>query len=338
MRAWQVEGAFGLENLVTTERSTPAATGSRVVMKVDAASLNFRDLLMVKGLYNPRQPLPLIPLSDGAGTLVEVGPDVKDLAVGERVCTLFAQGWDCGPLRPETRKYTLGGPLDGTLAQYVELDASGVIPHPQHLNAAEASTLPCAALTAWSALFVHGDLKADDTVLLLGTGGVSIFALQFAVALGARVIITSSCDQKLERATMLGATHTINYRQTPEWGRKVRELTDGTGADLVVEVGGAGTFAQSLRAVRTQGTIALIGVLAGGRSQLDLTPVLMNQVRVQGVFVGHRQSFAMMNRFIEEHAMTPSLDRSFSFSEAPAAFEYAGRGEHVGKITIEELH
>lgn len=338
MRAWEVQNRFGLDNLRCAERERPIPAADEVLVKLEAASLNYRDLLMVEGQYNPRQPLPFIPLSDGAGTVVEVGDSVEGLKVGQRVCPLFAQDWADGPMRHPILQSTLGGPLDGTLTQYFRAKASGLIATPEHLDSRASSTLPCAALTAWSALFVHGDLQPGQTVLLLGTGGVSIFALQFAVAAGAHVIITSSQDEKLARARELGAAETINYRDIPDWGREVRRITGKRGVDLVVEVGGAGTFKQSARAVTTGGRIALIGVLAGGRSEVDLTPILMNQVRVQGVFVGHASSFRAMNHFMSEHQIYPIIDRSFPFSRAPEAFSYAKEGAHIGKIILEDFH
>jgi len=338
MKAWEVQGQFGIENLTCVEREKPTAAADEVLVKIEATSLNYRDLLMVKGEYNPRQPLPLVPLSDGAGTVVEVGESVQGFEVGQRVCPLFAQDWPDGPMRHQALRTTLGGPLDGTLTQYFCAKESGLVAAPEHLSSTEASTLPCAALTAWSALFVHGELQPGQTVLLLGTGGVSTFALQFAVAAGAHVIITSSQNDKLTRARELGAAETINYRDLPEWGREVRSLTAKRGVDLVVEVGGAGTFKQSARAVTTGGRIALIGVLAGGRSEVDLTPILMNQVRVQGVFVGHASSFRAMNKFMSEHQIHPIIDRSFPFDHAPEAFSYAQEGAHIGKIILEDFH
>ncbi len=302
-------------------------------MAVRAVSLNFRDLLMVRGRYNPRQPLPLIPCSDGVGEVVALGAGVSGVKLGDRVAGLFAQDWASGEPSKPAFSSTLGGPRDGMLAARVVLPAHGVAPVPSHLEDAEAATLPCAALTAWSALVTLGGVKAGDTVLVQGTGGVSIFALQFAQLLGARVIATSSSDAKLERVRAMGAWRTINYRTTPDWGKVARKLSAG-GVDHVVEVGGAGTLQQSIRAVRPGGRISLIGVLAGGASDLNMTPVLMQQIRIQGVFVGHREGFLAMCRAIEQHAMRPVVDRVFAFEEARAAFEHLASGQHFGKVCI----
>jgi NADPH:quinone reductase-like Zn-dependent oxidoreductase len=299
-----------------------------------AASLNFRDLLTVTGRYNPRQPLPLVPCSDGAGEVVAVGEGVRRVAVGDRVATLFAQGWISGEPDRDKLRSTLGGPLDGTLAELMVLDQNGVVRVPDHLSDEEAAALPCAAVTAWSALTTPGPTGAGEVVVAQGTGGVSLFALQLAGLLGARVIVTSSNDEKLERARELGAWATINYNQRPDWGKEVRTLTAGRGADLIVEVGGAGTLAQSLDAVRIGGRIALIGVLSGTAANVDVIPILMKQIRIQGLLVGHREGFESMNRAIEHHGMHPVIDRVFAFDEVRAALEHMAGGKHFGKICI----
>ena len=299
-----------------------------------AASPNYRDLLMVLGQYNPKQPLPLIPGSDGVGQVVARGQGVERVQVGDRVAPIFAQRWISGRPTTEALRSTLGGPLDGTLTEYLALQESGVVHVPRHLSDEEAATLPCAGLTAWNALVTHGDVKPGDTVLVQGTGGVSIFALQFALLLGARVIVTSSSDEKLERARTLGAWETINYRSLPNWGREARRLADDRGVDLVVEVGGAGTLAQSLAAVRPGGRISLIGVLAGGAAEINIIPILMRQIRVQGILVGHRESFEAMNRAIEIHRLRPAVSRVFPLDETRAALQHLAAGEHFGKIAI----
>lgn len=335
MRAWQIEGEFGLDNLVLSERPTPEPGPGEVRVRLEAVSLNSRDLQMVEGAYNPRQPLPLVPCSDGAGVVEALGDAVEGIEVGERVATMMTPRWVAGEPRREVIRATLGGPLEGTLAESVVLPASGAVPYPDHLSPVEAATLPVAGLTAWSALVVHGGVTAGQTVLALGTGGVSIFALQLAQLLGARVIVTSSNDAKLERALELGAWRGINYRDTPEWGRAVQELTGGEGADLVVEVGGADTLPQSIRAVAIGGTIALIGVVSSRRGPLNVVPVFMRQVRLQGVLVGHRQSLEAMSRAVARHEMRPVVDRTFPFDEAPAAMRYLEGGSHMGKVCIE---
>ncbi len=333
LRAWEVEGAFGLDRLRLGLRADPEPAAGELLLRLRAASLNYRDLMMVEGRYNPRQPLPLVPCSDGVGEVVAVGPEVRGFVRGDRVCPLFAPGWLAGTPDRDRMRSTLGGPLDGTLRERMTVAAESVVRPPAHLTDAEAATLPCAAVTAWSALVLHGHLRAGETVLVLGTGGVAIFALQIALLHGARVIVTSSSDAKLERARALGAWETINYRREPAWGRRVRELS-GEGVDHVVEVGGAGTLAESLRAVRLGGTIHLIGVLAASEAPLSIVPIFMQQVRVQGVFVGHKETFEALDRAFALHRTRPMVDRVFAFEEAPAAFDHLASGRHFGKVCV----
>ncbi|MGH9361886.1 MAG: zinc-dependent alcohol dehydrogenase family protein [Thermoanaerobaculia bacterium] len=326
--------AWGLENLVLAERPEPAPGPGQVVVRHHAASLNYRDLLLVRGQYNPKQKLPVVPCSDGAGEVVAVGEGVTRVRVGDRVCPTFHQGWLAGEPSRERLRSTLGSPLDGTLAERILLDGEGVVAVPEHLSDEEAATLPCAAVTAWNALVTEGGIVAGDTVLVQGTGGVSIFALQLGVLLGARVIVTSSSDAKLARARELGAWEGINYREVPAWGVRARELTGGRGVDLVVEVGGAGTFEQSLQALRPGGSLSLIGVLAGAALELRLTAIQMRMIRVQGLLVGHRDSFEAMNRAIVHHRLRPVVDRVFPLAEARAAFEHLASGAHFGKVVV----
>jgi len=334
MRAYEIQGSFGLENLRRVDRPVPEPGPGQVRVRVRAVSLNYRDVLTVRGFYNPRQPLPLVPCSDGVGVIEAVGPGVTRVAVGDRVAGIFAQDWHSGEPSRDKLRTTLGGPLDGTLSEQIVLSAEGVVGVPDHLSDEEAATLPCAAVTAWSSLVTMGGIKAGDTVLVLGTGGVSIFALQFARLAGARVIVTSSSDEKLERARALGADETVNYRKHPEWWREVRKWTEDRGVDHVIEVGGAGTFEQSVRSVRIGGHIGLIGVLAGGQQEINLTRVLMQNIRVQGVIVGHRESFEAMNRAISSSGMRPVVDQVFAFEDAIAAFEALGAAKHFGKICV----
>jgi NADPH:quinone reductase-like Zn-dependent oxidoreductase len=334
MQVYELRGGFGLDNLQRAERPVPEPGPGQVRVRVSAVSLNYRDLMMVRGEYNPRQPLPLVPVSDGVGHVEALGPGVRGVAVGDRVAGLFAQRWWDGPPTAEALRSTLGGPNDGMLAEQVVLDAQGVAPVPEHLDDVEAATLPCAALTAWSALVTLGHVRAGDTVLVQGTGGVSSFALDFARLHGARVIATSGSAHKLEQLRARGAWKVIDHRADPQWGKSVRALMGGEGVDHVVEVGGVGTMAQSLRAVRPGGTVSLIGVLAGKVADLDLTMVLMTQVRVQGVFVGHRAGFLAMTRAIAQHGLRPRIDRVFRFDEARAAFEHLASGAHQGKVCI----
>jgi len=334
MNVIEIQQQFGLDSLAVAERPQPEPGRGQVLIRVRAVSLNFRDLMTVKGQYNPKQPLPLIPCSDGAGEVVEVGEGVDRVRPGDRVAGIFAQRWLGGEARPEFRTSTLGGPLDGMAAEYVVLDQEGLVPIPDHLDFDQAATLPCAAVTAWNAVVEQGRVGPGDTVLVQGTGGVSMFALQFAKAAGAAVIATSSSDDKLKRARDLGADHGINYRDCPEWGRKVLELTGGRGVDQVVEVGGAGTLMQSIQAVRVAGTISVIGVLSGVATEIDVRPVLMKGVRLHGVFVGPREMFEDMNRTIARHRLEPVIDRVFAFDEFRSALEHMQAGRHFGKIVV----
>ena len=335
MRAYVVDNQFGLENLSMVQRDSPSPGPGQLKLKMSSASLNFRDLLMVQGMYNPRQPLPVIPCSDGVGEVVAVGEGVDDEWLERRVAPIFAQGWHAGEPSKAKLKTTLGGPLDGVLAEEMVVSAQSVVEVPQHLSDAEAATLPCAAVTAWNAVVEQGGLGPGETLLTLGTGGVSIFAIQFARMLGARVIVTSSRDEKLARVLEMGADEGINYGDDEQWGKTAKELTGGRGVDLVVEVGGAGTLEQSLRAVRIGGQISLIGVLAGGIEEINIIPVLMRNIRIQGVIVGHREMFEAMNRAIAHHQMKPVVDRIFDFEDVPRAFDYLAEGAHMGKICIE---
>lgn len=338
MKAWEARGAFGLDRLELVERPAPEPGPGEVLLALRAASINFRDLLMIEGRYDPKQALPLVPCSDGSGEVLALGPGAERLApglrVGARVMPVFAQGWLGGRPRREAVRTTLGGPLDGTLAELMVARAEAVVPVPEHLSDEEAATLPCAAVTAWNALAETGSVRAGDTVLTLGTGGVSIFALQLARLLGARVIVTSSSDAKLARARELGAWEGINYREVPEWGRRVRELTGGEGADCVIEVGGGATLPRSLQAVRSGGTVALIGVLSGRPAELDTAAILMRSIRVQGVLVGSREHFEAMNRAIAQHRLRPVVDRVFPFAEAREAFAHLAAGRHFGKVVV----
>lgn len=334
MKALVIDGGFGLENLQYVERPDPEPGPGQVLLRMKAASLNFRDLLTVRGLYNPRQPLPLIPCSDGVGEVIGLGPNVAGLAEGDRVCPIFAQGWLAGAPRHNRIRSTLGGPLDGTLAERMVVGAESVVKVPDYLTDEEAAALPCAAVTAWTALVTEGDTKAGDTVLVLGTGGVALFALQIARLHGARVIITSSSDDKLARAQKLGASDGINYVSEPEWGQAARELTDRVGVDHVVELGGAATLEQSLRAVRVGGRISIIGVLSGVQTSIPLTAIIMSAVRLQGILVGHRETFEALCRALAQAELRPVIDSTYELADIRAAFDHMAAGAHFGKICI----
>jgi NADPH:quinone reductase-like Zn-dependent oxidoreductase len=334
MQAYEIRGGFGLSNLVCGERPDPRPGPGEILLAMRAASLNYRDLLTVEGKYNPNQPLPLIPGSDGVGEVIEVGEGVTRFQVGDRAVPLFAQRWLGGEPTRERLRATLGGPLDGTLAERMVVSQESAVPPPAHLSDEEAAALPCAVLTAWSAVMIEGRIAAGDTVVVQGTGGVALSALQFATLTGARVIVTSSSDEKLARARELGAWEAINYRATPEWGRRVKELTGGRGADLVVEVGGAETLAQSLAALRFGGTIVLVGNLTGGVTQFNIIPVFMQRVRLQGILVGDRDAFDAMNRALAAHHLRPVIDRTFPWQEARQAFAHLASGRHFGKVCV----
>lgn len=333
MKVYEIRERFGLDALTLTERPQPQPGPQEVLVRIRAASLNYRDLLVVKGQYNPKMPLPRIPLSDAAGEVAAVGPGVSRVQVGQRVAAIFMQKWLAGDIDESKAKSALGGAIDGLLAEYAVLHEDGLVQVPEHLSFEEAATLPCAAVTAWHGLVTEGRVKPGDSVLLQGTGGVSLFALQFAHLAGARILLTSSSNEKLARARQLGAAEGINYKETPDWGDKARELTGGRGVDHIVEVGGAGTLGQSLRAVRMGGQISLIGVLSG-TGQANPMPILMKNVRVQGIFVGSREMFEAMNHAIAINQLKPVIDRVFPFAEAVQAFRHMVSGAHFGKICI----
>jgi NADPH:quinone reductase-like Zn-dependent oxidoreductase len=333
MKVFELQ-AFGLDSLTLIERPEPQPGPGHVLLQMRAFSLNYRDLMVVKGVYNPKQRLPLIPLSDGVGKVAAVGEGVTRVKVGDRVAGIFMQKWLCGKITEDKARSSLGAQAEGVLAEYVVLHEEGVIHVPEHLTDEEAATLPCAAVTAWHALMTEGGVGPGDTVLVLGTGGVSLFGLQFARLAGARVLATSSSDAKLERVAQLGASDGINYKKNPDWDKMARALTGGMGVDHVVEVGGPGTLPQSLRAVRMGGRISLIGVLADGSNQVNPLPILMKNVRVQGIYVGSRDMFEAMNRAIVVHHLRPVVDRVFAFQEVREALRYMERGAHFGKICI----
>ncbi len=335
VKSWEIGEGFGIANLRLVERELRDPGPGQVRIRPRAFSLNYRDYMVVTGAYNKRQPLPLVPLSDAVGIVDAIGSGVDRVKVGDRVAPTFAQRWIAGPADKNKLASTLGSPIDGVASQALVLDAEGVVKVPAYLSDHEAATLPCAAVTAWAALFEHASLAPGQTVLVQGTGGVSIFALLFARLAGARVIVTSSSDAKLERARSLGAWETINYRADPDWGRSARALAGGVGVDQVVEVGGAGTMDQSLSAVRPGGTISVIGVLDGASAPLALTRVLMNVVRMQGILVGPRETFERMNAALEAARLQPIVDRTFPFDALPAALESLRSGQHFGKIVIE---
>ncbi|WP_165233028.1 zinc-dependent alcohol dehydrogenase family protein [Aquisphaera insulae] len=333
MRAFRLHSFDGPRALRLEDVPAPSPGFGQVLIRIKAASLNYRDLLISRGRYNPHLPLPMIPLSDGAGEVVAIGEGVARVKPGDRVSGNFMTGWAEGRIDAAKGRTALGGEASGVLAEQVVLPESCLVHIPAHLSFEEAATLPCAGVTAWHALFSSGQLQPGETVLTLGSGGVSVFAIQFAAMAGARVIATSSSDAKLARLKELGASELINYGTTPEWDKKVRELTVGVGVDHVVEVGGAGTLPRSLRAVRVGGHVALIGVLTG-LGEVNPTAILMNSIRVQGVYVGSRAMFEAMNRAIAGRGLFPVIDRVFPFEESVEALEYLESGKHLGKVVI----
>src|ERR1700756_4848706 len=291
--------------LVFAEAPEPKPRAGEVLVKVRTVSLNYRDLLVTLGHYNPKMSLPRIPVSDGAGEVAAIGEGVTHVKTGQRVAGIFMQNWLEGAPTAQKQRGALGGDIDGMLREYVVLRENGVVPVPDHLNWEEAATLPCAGVTAWNAIVHAGKIKPGDTVVIQGTGGVSIFALQFVKALGARVLGISSSDEKLRRASELGLDAGMNYKHTPEWAKWVLEQTNGEGADLVVEVGGAGTFTQSLKAVRVGGTVAQIGVLSQTSEPLNIVPILHKQIHILGIYVGSRAHFLEMNRAVRQTKLKP---------------------------------
>ena len=333
MRVWQIS-SFGIDSLEFVERPTPSPEVGEVLVKVRAISFNYRDLLVVKGLYNPKMKLPRIPVSDGAGEVVAVGEGVTTWKPGDRVAAIFMQDWLDGPPTAAKSRRALGGDIDGMLAEFVVLKETGLVSIPEHLSFQEAATLPCAAVTAWNALSV-GDLKPGATVLIQGTGGVAIFALQLARLRGARVLGISSSHEKLERACSLGLDAGLNYKENPEWDRWALEETAGQGVDLVVEVGGLATLPRSLRALRVGGAIAQVGVLSGtaDAAAFPINTVLHKQVRMQGIYVGSRKDFEDLNKAITLAVLRPVCE-NFNWSQARETLARMEEGSHFGKLVL----
>ena len=333
MRVWQIS-SFSVDSLEFVERPTPMPGAGEVLVQVRAISFNYRDLLVVKGLYNPKLKLPRIPVSDGSGEVAAVGEGVTEWKVGDRVAAIFMQNWIDGPPTAEKSRGALGGDIDGMLAEYVVLKETGLVALPEHLSFQEAATLPCAAVTAWNALSV-GDLKPGGTVLIQGTGGVAIFALQLARLRGARVLGISSSQEKLERAYSLGLDAGLNYKDNPEWDRWAMDQTGGHGVDLVVEVGGLATLPRSLRAARTGGAIAQVGVLTGAAdpTAFPVATLLHKQIRIEGMYVGSRQDFEDLNKAIRLAVMRP-VGENFHWSQAREALARMEEGSHFGKLVL----
>lgn len=334
MTAWEVGPEWGIDHLQQVEKPLPEPGPGELRLSMRACALNYRDVLMVAGRYNPRIPLPLTPCSDGVGVVDAVGPGVDPAWIGQRRSAIFAPHWLDGEPEHQRIRDTLGGPRPGTLASHLVVPAEGTVVPPAYLTDEEAATLPCAAVTAWSALVTYGNVRAGDTVLVQGTGGVSIFALQLATTLGCRVLATTGDDAKIPQVKALGAHAVVNYREREDWGRWAREQTDGRGVDLVLDVGGAATLEQSVAAVRTGGTVALIGILGGASKAFPLTKVLMANIRLQGILVGHRAGFEAMNRALEVSEIRPVISDTFTFVDARNAIEHLAAGRHFGKVVV----
>lgn len=329
----EIVGEWSTAAVRLADRPCPEPGPGEVVLAMRALSINPRDRIMAMGGYGRMGgTLPLVPLSDGAGEVAELGEGVEDLALGDLVCPAFSRSWLDGPCRAGSLSGAHGGPLDGVAQERFAVPAAAVVRAPAHMSAEEAATLPCAAVTAWNAIVEQGRVHAGQRVLVQGTGAVALFALQFARIQGARVLVTSSSDDKLARAATLGADEGLNYRTRPEWAGPAREWAGGEGLDHIVEIGGEGSLAQSLRAVRPGGTVSLIGVLGGAHPQLDLGRVVTRNVRLQGVTVGSREMFARMARAMEDHRIRPVIDAErFAFDRLGAALDTLPLGRHFGK-------
>lgn len=333
MKVVEIRDGFGVDSLRLVERPGPVPGTGQVVLKMTAFSINYRDLLVVNGVGRWKPPVGRIPLSDGVGIVTAAGDGVSRVKIGDRVAPIFYPKWLEGGAAEEKMGQALGGAAaDGVLAEYALFDESSVVHVPAHLTDEEAATLPCAGITAWSALMRFGNLLPGESVAVLGTGGVSIFALQFARLRGAQVIVTSSSDQKLARAKELGAVAVINYKLTPDWPKAVLELTDGIGADYVVDT--AGGLKEAIAALRRGGTVAFVGLLAGMTSEVDLVRFMGKSARVEAVDVGSREMFEAMNKAIAFHAMRPVVDRVFGFTEIQEALNYLREARHFGKICL----
>ena len=334
MRVWTLPKPAGIDSLVLREDPMPRPGPGQVLVRTRAASLNYRDLMVVTGRYARGAPLAdLVPLSDGAGEVAEVGAGVTRVKSGDRVAGIFMQSWIGGEIEPEHAASSLGGAIHGVLAEYVVFGQDGLVKLPEHLSFEEGATLPCAAVTAWNALYGGRPLRVGESVLVLGTGGVSIFALQIAHAAGARVIATSSSDGKLTQTKTLGASDGVNYREHPEWHQEVLKLTDGRGVDHVVEVGGPGTLPRSIESARLGGQVHQIGVLSGG-GEINPATAMRRGLILRGIYVGSRQMFEAMNRAIELHKIVPVIDRVFGFEQAKDAYRHLESQKHVGKVVI----
>ena len=332
MRTYEIVSGDGVDALALNERQPPEPGANEILVSIRASSINYRDLSTIedpvpRGIKNP-----LIPNSDGAGEVIGVGAEVSRFEIGDRVAGCFFQSWSDGRISAEAMASAMGGAIDGVLTEQVVLNEAGAVHIPAHMSFEEASTLPCAGLTAWNCLVEQGGLKAGNTALFLGTGGVSIVGLQIAKMMGARAIVTSSSDEKLDRAKNLGADELINYRQNPDWDTQVLEMTNGNGVDVTIETGGGGTLEKTMTATRIGGTISLIGVLTAGA--INPTTVMRKSIRLQGVYVGNRRMFEDMNAAFALNKIHPVIDRVFDFEDARSAYHAMRAAGHFGKLVV----
>lgn len=332
MRAYEIVSNRGVDALALNERPSPEPGAGDILVGIRASAINYRDLSTIEDPVPRGVTYPLVPNSDAAGEVIAVGAGVTSFKIGDRVAGCFFQNWPDGRISAAAMASAMGGAIDGVLAEEVVLSEAGTVHIPAHMSFEEAATLPCAGLTAWNCLVEQASLKAGSTALFLGTGGVSIFGLQIAKMMGARAIITSSSDSKLERAKDLGADELINYRQTPDWEAKVLELTNGTGVDVTIETGGGGTLEKTIEATRIGGIISLIGVLTGGA--INPTAVMRKSIRLQGVYVGNRRMFEDMNAALTLNRIHPLVDQVFDFEDARSAFKAMRVAGHFGKLVV----
>lgn len=333
MKAYEIQ-QFGTDHLKLIDQPDPTPGPGQALVRMKAWSLNYRDLLVINGQYNPKMKLPMVPFSDGAGEVVAVGPSVTRVRPGDHVAGIFMQGWLHGPYEERYGRTAAGGAIPGCLSELALFDTQSLVHTPSHLSYEEAATLPCAAVTAWNSVIDHGKLKAGETIVVLGSGGVSIFALQLARMMGARVIATTGSNAKGRRLSELGASAVINYRENPDWHKEVLTLTGGIGADHVVEVGGADTLKKSLLAARSGGRVSIIGNLSGLTTDINVAFILHKTLTVQGIYVGSRDMFEAMNRAIALNQLKPVIDRVFGFSEVTQALRHMESGGHFGKIVV----
>lgn len=333
MKAYKLN-EFGVDHVHQVVMDEPTPGPGQVLVRLNAASINYRDFMICAGQFGASSDLPIVPLSDGAGEVVAIGDGVTSLDAGDHVSPLFFPRWMSGDALGDERAVSTGLEADGCLREYGVFNESGVVKNAAHLTDEQAACFPCAGLTAWNALVTTSNIQSGDTVLVLGTGGVSIFALQFAKALGARVIVTSASNEKLERARALGADDVINYCDTPDWGLAAKEMTGGRGVDVVVEVGGTSTLGESFKAIRRGGHIPIIGALAGAKMDILVYDLIGTNAHVHGISVGNRSDHEDMMRFVGKHKITPVIHRSYAFADAVDAIRDIEHAEHIGKLTV----